>query len=98
MTEFTEITYEVTGHVGVITIDRSEARNTLTYTTCAELAEAVDTAEARCLVVTGADPTFCSGDDVKQIMLNAGKQVASGLPAEPRLPRPPGRCFAHGCR
>src|SRR5947209_7420214 len=82
MTTFTEIRYEKrghAGHVGVITIDRPEARNALTHTTYAELAEAVETTEARCLVITGADPAFCSGDDVKQIMVNAGTEVASGL-------------------
>jgi enoyl-CoA hydratase len=40
---------------------------------------------ARCLVVTGADPAFCSGDDVKQIMASAGDRVADGLRSEPRL-------------
>ena len=30
------------------------------------------TTTARCLVVTGADPAFCSGDDVKQMMAGAG--------------------------
>jgi enoyl-CoA hydratase len=88
MTTFTEIRYETTGqggHVGVITIDRPEARNALTHTTYAEIARAVEETEARCLVVTGADPAFCSGDDVKQIMVEAGSEVASGLRAEPRL-------------
>ncbi len=85
MTVFTEITYEAVGHVGIVTIDRPEARNALTHTTYAELAEAVDTTDARCLIVTGSDPAFCSGDDVKQIMVNAGAQVSSGLRAEPRL-------------
>ena len=59
MDTFTEIRYETTGHdghVGVITIDRPEARNALTRTTYAELAEAVETTGARCLVITGADP------------------------------------------
>lgn len=88
MTTFAEIRYETMGHgdhVGVITIERPDVRNALTRTTYAELAEAVETTEARCLVVTGADPAFCSGDDVKQIMVNAGKEVASGLSSEPRL-------------
>jgi enoyl-CoA hydratase/carnithine racemase len=85
MTEYTEITYEVTDHVGVIAIDRPEARNALTFTTYAELTDAVTTTAARCLVVTGRDPAFCSGDDVKQVMANAGAQVSSGLRAAPRL-------------
>ena len=83
--EYTEITYETHDHVGVVTINRPEARNALTHTTYAELADAVESTEARCLVITGADPAFCSGDDVKQIMVNAGAQVSAGLRAEPRL-------------
>ena len=68
---YTEIEYEQRGHVGIITIDRPEARNALTFTTYAELADAVDTTTARCLVITGRDPAFCSGDDVKQVMVAA---------------------------
>jgi enoyl-CoA hydratase len=83
--DYTEIVYTVHGHVAVITINRPEARNALTHTTYAELAHAVDTTDARCLVITGADPAFCSGDDVKQIMVAVGEQVASGLRAEPQL-------------
>jgi enoyl-CoA hydratase len=81
----TELTYDETEHVGVITLNRPEARNALTFTTYAELEDAVRTTTARCLVITGADPAFCSGDDVKQIMKSAGESVASGLRAEPRL-------------
>jgi enoyl-CoA hydratase len=82
---YAEIVYEERGHVGVITLNRPEARNALTRTTYAELEDAVRTTDARCLIVTGADPAFCSGDDVKQIMLGAGEQVSEGLRAEPRL-------------
>ena len=82
---YTEILYEKHGHVGVITLNRPDARNALTYTTYGELEDAVRTTDARCLVVTGADPAFCSGDDVKQIMAGAGERVSSGLKAEPRL-------------
>ncbi|QYG95192.1 enoyl-CoA hydratase/isomerase family protein [Iamia sp. SCSIO 61187] len=56
------------GDVEVLTIDRPAARNALTFTTYAELQEAVETTTARCLVITGTDPAFCSGDDVKQVM------------------------------
>src|SRR3546814_460429 len=47
--------------------------------------EVVRTTTARCLVITGADPAFCSGDDVKQVMAGAGERVSSGLRAEPAL-------------
>ena len=82
---YSELRYELHGHVGVITLDRPDARNALTHTTYAELERAVRTTSARCLVITGADPAFCSGDDVKQIMVAAGEQVATRLRAEPRL-------------
>ncbi|MGH9214235.1 MAG: enoyl-CoA hydratase/isomerase family protein [Acidimicrobiales bacterium] len=82
---YSELIYEVDGHVGVITLNRPEARNALTHTTYRELTDAVRTAAVRCLVITGADPAFCSGDDVKQVMAPAGDQLASGLRSEPRL-------------
>ena len=85
MSDYREIVYTEQGHVGVITIDRPDARNALTFTTYAELTDVVATSTARCLVVTGRDPAFCSGDDVKQIMANAGSRVSSNLRAEPRL-------------
>ena len=80
-----EILYEERDHVGLITINRPDARNALTFTTYAELEDAVRSTAARCLVITGKDPAFCSGDDVKQIMASAGEQVASGLKSAPRL-------------
>jgi enoyl-CoA hydratase len=83
---YTELNYdERDDHVGVITLNRPEARNALTHTTYAELEDAVRTSTARCLVVTGADPAFCSGDDVKQIMVKAGEQTSERLRAEPRI-------------
>ena len=81
----TELRYDEHDHVGVITLDRPEARNALTRTTYAELEDAVRSTTARCLVITGTDPAFCSGDDVKQIMVGAGEAVASGLRAAPAL-------------
>ena len=81
---YTEIEYELRGHIGIITIDRPEARNALTFTTYAELADAIDTTTARCLVITGRDPAFCSGDDVKQVMLAASAELQRA-DREPRL-------------
>lgn len=81
---YTEIVYEKEGHIGVITIDRPDARNALTFTTYAELADAVERTTARCLVITGRDPAFCSGDDVKQVMVAAGAELTR-TDREPRL-------------
>lgn len=63
-----EVLYDERGHVGVITINRPEARNALNWSAYAALESAVRTSTARCLVITGTDPAFCSGDDVKQVM------------------------------
>jgi enoyl-CoA hydratase len=81
----TELRYEDHGHVGVITLDRPEARNALTFTTYRELEDAVRTTTARCLVITGADPAFCSGDDVKVVMKAASDTVSSNLATAPQL-------------
>ena len=57
--------------VGVITLNRPEARNALTHGMYAELerlTRGASDAGVRCLVITGADPSFCSGDDVRQVM------------------------------
>jgi enoyl-CoA hydratase len=90
---YSEIRYAVDGHVGIVTLDRPDARNALTHTTYAELTDAVATTDARCLVITGTDPAFCSGDDVKQLMLAAvedrredgAEDGAAGPAPEPRI-------------
>jgi enoyl-CoA hydratase len=80
-----ELLYDEVGHVGVITLHRPEARNALTYSLYGALEDAVRTTTARCLVITGTDPAFCSGDDVKQILSKTGD--ASARPEGPLQPR-----------
>ncbi len=63
-----ELIYEEADNIGVITINRPEARNALGWSTYDKLEQAVRNSTARCLVITATDPVFCSGDDVKQIM------------------------------
>ena len=69
---YDDLTYEVRDHVGVITLARPERHNALRRQTYAELEDAVRTTDARVLVITGADPSFCSGDDVREIMTGDG--------------------------
>jgi len=74
--------------VGIITLNRAEARNALTWGMYADLERLVAGAEAagvRCLVVTGSDPAFCSGDDVKQVMGGGAEGAAPAL--DERTPR-----------
>src|SRR5882757_7197890 len=59
-----------TGPVRVLTMNRPEARNALSPnligTLYAALREADDDASARAVVLTGADPAFCAGVDLKE--------------------------------
>ena len=70
-----EVEVQRTGEVDVVTINRPEVRNALTHQTYAELEAAVRGTTARCLVITGADPAFCSGDDVRAVM-GGGERTA----------------------
>jgi enoyl-CoA hydratase len=72
------------GHVGLVTIDRPEVRNALRHQSYAELEAIVAAAPARCLVITGTDPAFCSGDDVKAV-LGAGTDKPRRVNTEIRL-------------
>ena len=63
-----DVRVERVGHVDVVTIDRPDVRNALRFQSYDELERAVRESTARCLVITGADPAFCSGDDVREVM------------------------------
>ncbi len=82
-----ELRIEHLGHVSVLTINRPAVRNALTWNTYRLLEESVRTSTARCLVITGADPAFCSGDDVRVVM-GAGERppdVGAASRGGPRL-------------
>src|SRR5258708_28946995 len=61
------VTYETADGVATITLNRPEKRNALNLDAYERLEgafrRAVRDPEARCVIVTGADPAFCSGDD-----------------------------------
>jgi len=66
------VTYETAEGVATITLDRPEKRNALNADAYERLEaafrRAVKDSDARCVIVTGADPAFCSGDDVVELM------------------------------
>ncbi len=77
-------------HVGVVTLNRPDARNALTHGMYAELERLVrgaPEAGVRCLIVTGADPAFCSGDDVRQVMGGGAEGKAPLADTGTRAPR-----------
>src|SRR4051794_23597588 len=86
--DYQELSYDfdADSHVGVITLRRPEARNALTHQTYAELEDAVRPTTARCLVITGQDPAFCSGDDVKSVM-GGGERPPAAADTLSRTPR-----------
>ena len=87
------------GHVAVVTLNRPHRRNALNYQAYAELEgafrAATDDPEVRCVVVTGADPAFCSGDDVGEIM--AGPKSVSTAPAPKTFQPTPAAMAALDC-
>lgn len=74
-------------HVAVITLNRPHRRNALNYQAYDELEASFRAAsedpQVRAVVVTGADPAFCSGDDVAEIMAGPKAVSASTAPREP---------------
>ena len=80
----TDVRVDRIDHVEVLTIDRPDVRNALRYQSYDELERAVRTSTARCIVITGADPAFCSGDDVREVM-GGGKEGAAPVAMRPRL-------------
>src|ERR1700677_2400250 len=82
--EFTCTLYQVKDHICRITLNRPERRNALNRRAYDEIEAAFRYAHAdpeiRCVIVTGADPSFCSGEDVKEMMTGE-------VGAAPRAPR-----------
>jgi enoyl-CoA hydratase len=72
------VLYEESENVGVITLNRPEAMNSLTYQSYLELEDRVRECSARVLVITGQGRAFCAGDDVKHIL-------GSSRPAPPEF-------------
>ena len=64
--------YVLSDHVLTVTLNRPQRRNALNWRAYDELESAFRLAHAdpavRCVIVTGADPGFCSGDDVGEVM------------------------------
>lgn len=85
--DFTCVLYAVEDHVATITLNRPERRNALNPRAYAEIEAAfraaAEDAETRCVVVTGTDPAFCSGEDVKEMMTGEGGPRAVRTRYEP---------------
>src|ERR1700691_4609839 len=71
------------GLVGVVTLNRPERKNPLTFDSYAELRDLfralVAVKEIRAIVITGAGGNFCSGGDVHEIIGPLTQMNADGL-------------------
>lgn len=69
---FSTLSLVQSNHVAQITLNRPEARNALNRLAYSELEQVFRRVQSdkdvRCVVLTGQDPAFCSGDDVKELM------------------------------
>src|SRR5262245_45443960 len=73
------------GDVDIVTIDRPDVRNALRFQSYRELEAAIRETTARCLVITGTDPAFCSGDDVREVMGGGERDADHAVEVVPRL-------------
>src|ERR1700722_19632137 len=82
--DFTCVLYDVRDHVCALTLNRPARRNALNPRAYAEIEAAFRHThadpEVRCVIVTGADPGFCAGEDVKEMMTGEAR-----APAAPRV-------------
>jgi enoyl-CoA hydratase/carnithine racemase len=99
--DFTLTLYAVKDHVATITLNRPDIRNALNFLAYDELEIGLRTASAdpnvRCVVITGADPAFCSGDDVREIMTGAGATARDERPPITRYQPTPASIAALDC-
>ena len=71
------VLYERDGDVGIITLNRPERLNAITFSLLMELLDRFDTAredrQVKAVILTGAGRAFCAGEDLKETA--AGKSL-----------------------
>lgn len=97
--DFTCVLYDTRDGVARITLNRPQRRNALNRRAYDEVEAAFRYANlddgARCVVVTGADPAFCSGEDVKEMM--TGEVADTPRPARATFEATPAAMAAIDC-
>lgn len=89
--DLAHLTYELRDHVAVVTLNRPEVRNALNARAYGDLETAFrhiqSDNDVRAVVITGADPAFCSGEDVKQMMTGPQREQSQArlTAVRPRL-------------
>jgi enoyl-CoA hydratase/carnithine racemase len=90
--DFQCLLYSVREYILTITLNRPERRNALNPRAYSEIESAFRSANVdesvRVVIVTGADPAFCSGEDVKEMMTGDVRPVARSAAPGRRPPTP----------
>lgn len=98
---FEHLTVEICERIAIVTINRPEVRNALNAQAYADLESVFrhvqSDADVSVVVLTGADPAFCSGEDVKQMMTGLQREQSQArlMSVRPRLT--PAACAIHEC-
>jgi enoyl-CoA hydratase len=75
------VLYDVTERIATVTLNRPEARNALSSNVLRRLPELIAQAEnddeVDVIILTGADPAFCAGLDLKEVGSTGGNQGSS---------------------
>jgi enoyl-CoA hydratase/carnithine racemase len=81
--------WEMRGEVAIMTLNRPEKKNLLTFESYAELRDTfralVDSDDVKAVVLTGAGENFCSGGDVLEIIAPLTERDMKGLLAFTRM-------------
>ena len=84
---------DITDRIGTVTLNRPEARNALSSELLRTLREAMATVDASddvdVIILTGADPAFCAGLDLKELGSSGGNLGAGNASVEPGEPARP---------
>jgi enoyl-CoA hydratase len=87
------VRYDVAEGIATITLNRPDARNALSSELLANLAEAMEraneAADVDVVILTGADPAFCAGLDLKELGDTAGN-LGGNRPRRNDRPAPAG--------
>jgi enoyl-CoA hydratase len=81
------VLYEVSERIATITLNRPEARNALSSDVLRQLPERMREADASddvdVVIITGTDPAFCAGLDLKELGSTGGNLGATGADGRP---------------
>ena len=91
--DFEHTLFDVSDHIATITLNRPEVHNGLNRRAYDELESsfllANEDPDIRCVIITGAGKSFCSGDDVRAIMTGVDREASvSRLNAVKQKPTP----------